>query len=129
LISKSEVRYVGQLAQIDQLKSTVTLQNVRSYGSEGRRLASGLPEIPASSNLFEFIEFRGADIKDLSVVELQQPVAPVPEPPVDPAIVSAVSKPAAAAPAPVAPPVKPTVPFPPAVGGNAAGGVPKPGKC
>ncbi|KAJ3070382.1 hypothetical protein HDU98_006606 [Podochytrium sp. JEL0797] len=87
LISKSDIRYIGVLHSINQQESTVALENVRSLGTEGRK-ANPADEINASPQVFEFIVFRGSDIKDLQVVE-----APLPPPPQqpqfsDPAIVS-----------------------------------------
>ena len=66
LISKSEIRYEGKLSAIDTTEHTVSLSNVRSYGTEGRRGESN--EIPASNEIYEYIIFRGADIKDLNVI-------------------------------------------------------------
>eukprot|EP00179_Madagascaria_erythrocladioides_P020479 CAMPEP_0198342848 /NCGR_PEP_ID=MMETSP1450-20131203/55762_1 /TAXON_ID=753684 ORGANISM="Madagascaria erythrocladiodes, Strain CCMP3234" /NCGR_SAMPLE_ID=MMETSP1450 /ASSEMBLY_ACC=CAM_ASM_001115 /LENGTH=72 /DNA_ID=CAMNT_0044047971 /DNA_START=46 /DNA_END=260 /DNA_ORIENTATION=+ len=60
----------------------MALQNVRHFGTEGRR---GDEEIPPSMHIFEFIVFRAADIKHLEVLEN----VPPPVPPMhDPAIVS-----------------------------------------
>jgi len=81
LISNSECRYEGILYTIDAANSTVALQNVRSFGTEGRRPGE---EIAAADQTFDFIIFRGSDIKDLAVVEQAQQAA-VPQ---DPAIVS-----------------------------------------
>ena len=67
LISKSEIRYEGKLSAIDTTEHTVSLSNVRSYGTEGRRGESN--EIPASNEIYEYIIFRGADIKDLNVIQ------------------------------------------------------------
>lgn len=137
LISRSDIRYVGVLHQVNQAESTVSLQQgqfdflrllrfwracssdfgrslaccdtvsrslsatrhpsstaarasptVRSFGTEGRK---GTPEeeIPASDQVFDFIVFRGADIKDLQVLEAasqQQAPKPAPSMPNDPAI-------------------------------------------
>eukprot|EP01090_Pellita_catalonica_P014058 TRINITY_DN3489_c0_g1_i1.p1 TRINITY_DN3489_c0_g1~~TRINITY_DN3489_c0_g1_i1.p1 ORF type:complete len:414 (-),score=78.32 TRINITY_DN3489_c0_g1_i1:75-1289(-) len=67
LISKSGIRYEGILCQIDTKESTVQLQNVRSFGSEGRRKTGN--EIPPSNNVYEFIVFRGSDIERLQVLK------------------------------------------------------------
>lgn len=74
LISKSDIRYEGTLSSIDTSQHTVSLTNVRSFGTEGRR-ADGR-EIPASTEIYEIIIFRGADIKDLTVIQ----ATPQPEP-------------------------------------------------
>ncbi|VWU48419.1 trailer hitch homolog, putative [Hepatocystis sp. ex Piliocolobus tephrosceles] len=78
LISNSEIRYEGILYTINTHESTVALQNVRSFGTEGRRK----PEIPPSSEIYDFIIFRGKDIKDVTVSEIAKNI------PDDPAIVS-----------------------------------------
>jgi hypothetical protein len=67
LISKSDIRYEGTLSSIDTSQHTVSLSNVRSFGTEGRR-GDGR-EIPASNDIYEIIIFRGADIKDLTVIQ------------------------------------------------------------
>ncbi|RUO95817.1 Scd6-like Sm domain-containing protein, partial [Jimgerdemannia flammicorona] len=86
LISRSDIRYVGILHNINSQDSTVALEQVRSYGTEGRR-GNPAEEIPQSDNVFEYIVFRGSDVKDLQVFEPPAP-APVPAPqvPNDPAI-------------------------------------------
>ncbi|GET89141.1 hypothetical protein, conserved [Leishmania tarentolae] len=66
LISKSEIRYEGQLHSINTEENTVSLSNVRIYGTEGRK-GGGVDEVPPTEQLFEFIVFRGSDIKDLTV--------------------------------------------------------------
>ncbi|KAI8610794.1 Lsm14 N-terminal [Chytriomyces sp. MP71] len=66
LISKSDIRYIGTLHSINQAESTVALENVRSQGTEGRK-GNPTDEIHASPQVFEFIVFRGSDIKDLQV--------------------------------------------------------------
>ncbi|CAG8471229.1 16669_t:CDS:2 [Funneliformis caledonium] len=86
LISRSDIRYVGILHSINSADSTVALEQVRSYGTEGRR-GSPSEEIPPSDNVFEYIVFRGSDVKDLHVCEApaQQQSLP-PQVPNDPAI-------------------------------------------
>ncbi|XP_064639989.1 protein LSM14 homolog car-1-like isoform X2 [Lineus longissimus] len=78
LISKAEIRYEGTLYTIDSAESTVTLQNVRSHGTEDR--LESCP-IPPRDEVYEYIIFRGGDIKDIHVCEPPKP------PPVDPAII------------------------------------------
>lgn len=109
LISKAEIRYEGILYQVDTKESTVTLAKgiiidadyitismlffcfgslpVRSFGTEGRPSSK---HIPPRSEVYEFIIFRGSDIKDLNVSEM--PAEEPTSPPQDPAILSAVSE-------------------------------------
>ena len=65
LISNSENRYVGLLHEINAQDSTVSLRHVRSYGSEGRR--NGIDRVFPSDRVFEYIVFRGSDVKDLKI--------------------------------------------------------------
>ncbi|KAJ3184446.1 hypothetical protein HDU85_001751 [Gaertneriomyces sp. JEL0708] len=67
LISKSGIRYVGVLTNINQVESTVSLENVISYGTEGRK-GNPAEEIPPSDDLYPFVVFRGSDIEDLHVM-------------------------------------------------------------
>ncbi|KAJ3299955.1 hypothetical protein HK104_005652 [Borealophlyctis nickersoniae] len=93
LISKSDIRYVGILHNINQQESSVALEQVTSFGTEGRK-GNPLEEIPASDKVFPYIVFRGSDIKDLHVVTApaQPAVAPPPQVPDDPAIIGAQSQ-------------------------------------
>ncbi|CAO3699238.1 unnamed protein product [Rhizopus microsporus] len=88
LISLSDIRYVGILHSINAQDSTVGLKQVRSFGTEGRK-GKLEEEIPPSENVFDYVVFRGSDIKDLQVFEA--PPKPTPPPqslPQDPAIMS-----------------------------------------
>jgi len=104
LISRSDIRYVGILHEINSEESTVALEQgtshlafwfrerrgltyaVRSFGTEGRR---GKDEVPPSDNVYEFIVFRGSDVKDLRVEvaakKVERPPRGVPN---DPAILT-----------------------------------------
>ncbi|KAK7948621.1 uncharacterized protein PG986_009507 [Apiospora aurea] len=87
------LRYSGILHEINSEESTVSLENVRSYGTEGRR---GQPEeeLPASDQVYEYIVFRGSDVKDLRIEE--GPATKENKPPAvpdDPAIVGARARP------------------------------------
>lgn len=87
LISKSDIRYVGTLHSINTQDSTVSLEQVRSYGTEGRKKNKS-EEISGTDQIYEYIVFRGSDIKDLQVCEAPQrppPPAQV-QVPKDPAI-------------------------------------------
>ena len=66
---------------------SVLLAVVRSYGTEGRK-GNPAEEIPPSDNVFDYIVFRGSDVKDLHVCEAPAPPPPSlpPQVPNDPAI-------------------------------------------
>ncbi|CAL8339542.1 unnamed protein product [Lota lota] len=66
LISKAQIRYEGILSSVDTDKSTVALAKVKSYGTEGRHTDR---PIPPKDEVYEYIIFRGSDIKDITVSE------------------------------------------------------------
>ncbi|KAF7504713.1 hypothetical protein GJ744_001782 [Endocarpon pusillum] len=108
LISKSEIRYVGTLHEINPEQSTIALEDVYSFGTEGRPAKD---YIPASNQKFDYIVFRGTDVKDIKVAEDQKEnKQPDPNPPNDPAILNA-SRPSQ--PSPQGPQRRDQPPFPP----------------
>lgn len=65
LVTTSDIRYEGILYTLNREESTIAVQNVRSFGTEGRRD----PEVPMSNEIYDFIIFRGKDLKDLTVIQ------------------------------------------------------------
>ncbi|KAK9529449.1 hypothetical protein VZT92_013540 [Zoarces viviparus] len=66
LISKAQMRYEGILSSVDTDRSTVALAKVKSYGTEDRHTDRPLPP---KGEIYEYIIFRGSDIKDITVSE------------------------------------------------------------
>ena len=89
MISKKDIRYEGTLYSINEGDATVALQNVRSFGTEGREKPTNAQFFPPQPTVHSYLLFRGMDIKDLHVHETA-PEQPKPEPelPNDPAILS-----------------------------------------
>ncbi|KEF54640.1 uncharacterized protein A1O9_09082 [Exophiala aquamarina CBS 119918] len=86
LISKSEIRYVGTLHEINAEQSTIALENVYSFGTEDRSVAKF---IPPSQDKYGFIVFRGGDVKDIKIAEDEPSQPSPPSMPNDPAILNA----------------------------------------
>lgn len=86
LITNSNIRYEGILVQVKTQDKRLLLQNVKSFGTEGRN--NGVNEIPTPAaddpkNFYSLVEFQIPMIKELYIIE--KPPGPVPS---DPAIVS-----------------------------------------
>jgi len=74
LISKKNIRYEGTLYSINESDATVALQNVKSYGTEGReKTEEGCTFVPPQDAVHPYLLFRGCDIKDLHVHEQPKP--------------------------------------------------------
>ncbi|KAM9935098.1 hypothetical protein OXX80_005337 [Metschnikowia pulcherrima] len=71
LISNKGLRYVGLLDKISAEDATVSLKSVRSFGTEGRMAEQGQPamEVMPGTDVYEYVVFRGSDVKDLSVLD------------------------------------------------------------
>ena len=78
--------YVGVLHEINSENHTVALERVTSFGTEDRKAPA--ETIPGSDQVYEYIVFRGSDVKELNIVA--PPAAPKeneqPQMPNDPAI-------------------------------------------
>ncbi|XP_065325734.1 protein LSM14 homolog B [Pelmatolapia mariae] len=66
LLSKAQNRYEGILYTIDAANSTVVLAEVKCFGTEGR--PTDRPTSP-KDDVYEYITFRGSDIKDIALGE------------------------------------------------------------
>ena len=100
MISKKNIRYEGTLYSINEANATVALQNVRSYGTEGReQLDPETSFVAPQDAVHPYLLFRGCDIKDLHVHETTTEKPAID----DPAIVAAPA--AADLPPPPPPPV------------------------
>lgn len=75
----SDFSYVGTLHEINPEASTIALENVMSYGTEGRR-GNLADEIAPSNSVYEYIVFRGSDVKDISVADEEKKEIPQAEP-------------------------------------------------
>ncbi|CAH1165731.1 unnamed protein product [Phyllotreta striolata] len=80
LISKADIRYEGRLFTVDPQECTIALASVRSFGTEDRDTQY---PVPAQNQIYDYILFRGSDIKDIRVINN---AASHPQPLNDPAI-------------------------------------------
>ncbi|EGV64269.1 hypothetical protein CANTEDRAFT_113891, partial [Yamadazyma tenuis ATCC 10573] len=71
LISNKQLRYVGVLDNISAEDATIALKSVRSFGTEGRFSQAGQPnlEVAPGNDIYDYVVFRGNDVKDLSVLD------------------------------------------------------------
>ncbi|KAL8808990.1 MAG: hypothetical protein Q9223_005249, partial [Gallowayella weberi] len=93
-VTDSKSSYVGTLHEINSENSTVALENVISWGTEGRDPEN---EVPPSETVYEYIVFRGSDVKDLRIEEAPKENRPPqpPQVPDDPAILGSARRQAA----------------------------------
>ncbi|MED6283441.1 hypothetical protein CHARACLAT_008776 [Characodon lateralis] len=85
LLSKAQNRYEGILYTIDKNNSTVVLAKVKCFGTEGR--PTDRPTSP-KDDVYEYITFRGSDIKDITLCESARSYDGLPP---DPAIIQSSS--------------------------------------
>ncbi|KAK5604397.1 hypothetical protein CRENBAI_018157 [Crenichthys baileyi] len=85
LLSKAQNRYEGILYTIDKNNSTVVLAKVKCFGTEGR--PTDRPT-PPKDDVYEYITFRGSDIKDITLCESARSHHGLPP---DPAIIQSSS--------------------------------------
>lgn len=72
---------MGFLYNISAEDATVALRSVRSFGTEGRMAEQGQPnlEVLPGSEVYDYVTFRGSDVKDLSVLDTHpDQVQPIP---------------------------------------------------
>ena len=81
VLSFSDIRYEGVLVSVDPVEKTITLSQLRSFGTEDRRRGSG--EVAATDDVYAEVSFKSQVIKDISVLDKAPGISS------DPAIVSA----------------------------------------
>uniref|UniRef100_A0A915D2K7 FFD box profile domain-containing protein n=1 Tax=Ditylenchus dipsaci TaxID=166011 RepID=A0A915D2K7_9BILA len=102
LLSKLDIRYEGVLYTVNSTEKTISLSKVRSFGTEDR--PSEQP-VPSNDDVFEFVVFKAADIKELMVCETPKITSALRGGlPNDPAIVSFSATPAFSPPSGVSTP-------------------------
>nr|GMC51553.1 protein decapping 5-like [Ipomoea batatas] len=84
LTTKSGMRYEGSMLHVDAQECTIALQNVKSFGTEGRRPVF---VVSPSDKIYDYIVFDGNDIKDVRVISSPSSPPSVPSLLDDPAII------------------------------------------
>lgn len=70
IVNNEHVRYVGILASISAETSSLVLNNVRVYGTEGRvSPGDSLPVVPREDAKRPSAVFKGSEVSDLQVLE------------------------------------------------------------
>jgi protein LSM14 len=67
LTSNNNCRYEGTLDSVDAAQQLVKLINVQTRGTENREPSSNF--VPGSDDIYQYIIFRGSDIKELSLIQ------------------------------------------------------------
>lgn len=109
MISKKSIRYEGTLYSINEKDTTLALQNVRSFGTEGREKndpTGNTAAVPPQEGVHAYLLFRGCDIADLHVHEEQAAAPQEPEPAPEPPAPEPVPEPPKEAPTEVVKPPK-----------------------
>lgn len=83
IITKAKVRYEGVLIQTDRKERSMKLENVKSYGSEGRRDGQG--EVPEKDERIASVVFKVDHIENFEIIKPRE--SPKPPEIQDPAII------------------------------------------
>ena len=67
VITNASVRYEGTLINIDRVERSMRLQNVRAFGTEGRR--GGKNEIAPQDTIIPDVVFKVDHIKDFQIIK------------------------------------------------------------
>ena len=67
LVTKAEARYEGTLVEVDRVKKTMSLKNVKSFGTEGRR--NGVNEQQSRDDVMALVKFRVDLIKTFDIIK------------------------------------------------------------
>ena len=67
VITKANSRYEGTLTEVDRVKKTMSLRDVRNMGTEGRR--DGVNEIPRADGILGNVKFRVDLISSFEIIK------------------------------------------------------------